>query len=60
MRLPKKAKAEVYRQMVEARPDRSSTSRWLPTLQEWSKDTPPPPRRQTSNPLLRNPFKKRG
>ena len=60
MRLPRKAKAEVYRSMVEARYDPRPTSRWLPILEEWAKDTPAPPRRTTTNALLRNPFGKRG
>ena len=58
MRLPKKAKPEVYRQMVEARYDPRPTSRWTPILEELAKDTPPPPRRQTTNALLQNPFKR--
>ena len=42
MRLPKKAKPEFYRQMVEARYDPRPTSRWTPILEELAKDTPPP------------------
>jgi hypothetical protein len=59
MRLPKKSKPEVYRQMVEARYDPRPTSRWLPILEEMAKDTPaPPPERKRPNALLRNPFKR--
>ena len=55
MRMPKKMGVEAYRQMVEARPDRNSTSRWLPVLEEWKRDTAPPPReRKRPNALLRN------
>jgi hypothetical protein len=57
MRMPRKMGDKAYQEMLEARPDRTSTSRWLPTLQEWSKNTPPPPRRQTSNPLLLSRFR---
>jgi hypothetical protein len=59
MRLPKKLTAEAYRAMVEARPDRNTTSRWLPVLEGWARDTPPPAReRKRPNALLRNPFRR--
>ena len=55
MRMPKKMDAKVYQEMLEARPDRMATSRWLGTLEDWAKDTAPPPReRKRPNALLRN------
>jgi hypothetical protein len=54
MRLPKKSKPEVYKAMLETRPDRMATSRWIGTLQDWAKDEPPPRERKRPNALLRN------
>ena len=54
MRMPKKMGPQAYRQMVEARPDRNSTSRWKPVLEGWARDTPPPRERKRPNALLRN------
>ena len=36
MRMPKKMGHLAYQEMMEARPDRNTTSRWLPVLEEWS------------------------
>jgi hypothetical protein len=60
MRMPKKLGAKAYQEMLEARPDRNTTSRWLPVLEEWERDTPPPRGRKRPNALERNPFKKQG
>ena len=59
MKLPKKLGDKAYRAMVEARPDRNTTSRWRPVLEGWARDTAPPAReRKRPNALLRNPFKR--
>jgi hypothetical protein len=59
MRMPRKMGDKAYQEMLEARPDRNTTSRWLPVLEEWKRDTAPPPReRKRPNALLRNPFKR--
>ena len=61
MRMPKKLGAEAYRAMLEARPDRNTTSRWRPVLQGWARDTAPPAReRKRPNALLLNAFRGNG
>ena len=59
MRMPKKMGAEAYQAMLEARPDRNTTSRWLPVLEEWKRDTAPPRERKRPNALLRSTLLKR-
>ena len=60
MRMPKKMGQKAYQEMLEARPDRNSSSRWLPVLEEWKRDTAPPPReRKRPNALLRSTLLKR-
>jgi hypothetical protein len=55
MHMPRKMGDKAYQKMLEARPDRN----WLPVLEEWKRDTAPPPReRKRPNALLRNPFKR--
>ena len=59
MRMPKKMGPQAYRAMVEARRDPNSTSRWLPVLESWQRETAPEPReRRKPNALVRNPFKR--
>jgi hypothetical protein len=60
MRMPRKMGDKAYQEMLEARPDRNSTSRWLPTLQDWAKEAAAPPReRKRPNALVRSSFGKR-